>query len=242
MHFCGHCPRGHECRKGNSHLGWHNSEQRARQSIFTHLKESCYHDLADQQCRQLADDAELTTWSPNATTEASTKKPRTQPEEDEYWGDWGAEGKGSANTSVSSKASGGGGPSKTDKGAAKQEGGGGKTEVPRKTEKAPYDAFKLRSAKAHPRRETGGSSASGLQRRTALAIEDAPVEASDREMPDQVNGLITRIVETVSRSSVGAHTAADLARDAADAFEEEAGRLDQLLETLQSLYSTVRRR
>ena len=68
------------------------------------------------------------------------------------------------------------------------------------------------------------------------------MEASDREMLDQVSGLITRIVEAVSRSSVAAHTAADLARGAADAFEEEAGRLDQLLETLQSLYSTVRRR
>ena len=69
--YYAYCPLGDQCSKGSKTLGGFWNENAARNAIFTHLSKSTYHEeLGADECKELAQDAEVPAHDWSAENEA----------------------------------------------------------------------------------------------------------------------------------------------------------------------------
>lgn len=81
MKWYAYCPMGDLCSKKGRTLGGFWSEARARDAIFTHLRNSPYHGLSKDEAMDAADVSELQChdWAEEDEVEEALLKPKTQP-------------------------------------------------------------------------------------------------------------------------------------------------------------------
>jgi hypothetical protein len=79
LKYYAYCPLGDQCSKGSKTLGGFWNENAARNAIFTHLRRSTYHEeLGADECKELAQDAEVPAHDWSAENEAPFAVPEDQ--------------------------------------------------------------------------------------------------------------------------------------------------------------------
>ena len=90
-----YCPCNETCKKGNRTLGSYWTEAKARDAVFTHLTQSCYHLMDEETAKDWADRVEvsaytyeqetqedaLTSRDPRQSTRAKTRPRPSEPDE-----------------------------------------------------------------------------------------------------------------------------------------------------------------